>query len=69
MAGKLSLVDFHSFIFRFIAFWSENVIYPLSTIKNMLRGAWVAQLVKYLTLDFISGHDLEVVRSSPALGY
>ena len=28
-------------------------------------GAWVAQLVKHLTLDFHSGHDLRVVRSSP----
>jgi len=28
----------------------------------------VVQLVKHLTLDFGSGHDLRVVRSSPALG-
>lgn len=27
--------------------------------------AWVAQLVEHLTLDFSSGHDLGVVRSSP----
>ena len=26
------------------------------------RGAWVAQWVKRLTLDFSSGHDLTVVR-------
>ena len=31
-------------------------------------GAWVAQLVKCPTLDFSSGHDLTVVRSSPTLG-
>ena len=31
-------------------------------------GAWVAQLVKHLTLDFGSGHDLMVVGWSPALG-
>ena len=31
-------------------------------------GAWVAQLVKCLTLDFSSGLDLRVVSSSPALG-
>ena len=32
-----------------------------------LRGPWVAQWVKPLTLSFGSGHDL-VVSSSPALG-
>ena len=42
-------------------------------IFNFLRnclpgGAWVGQLVKCLTLDFGSGHDLRVVRSSPQLG-
>ena len=31
-------------------------------------GAWVAQSVERLTLDFSSGHDLRVVGSSPALG-
>ena len=30
-------------------------------------GAWVVQSGKYLTLDFGSGHDLKVVRSSSAL--
>ena len=29
------------------------------------RGPWVAQAVKGLTLDFSSGHDLRVLRSSP----
>jgi len=29
---------------------------------------WVAQSFKCPTLDFGSGHDLRVVRSSPALG-
>ena len=29
-----------------------------------MRGAWLAQLVKHLTLDFGSGHDLSVVRYS-----
>ena len=33
------------------------------------RGAWVAQLVKHLTLDLSSGLDLRVVSSSPVLGY
>ena len=31
-------------------------------------GSVVAQSVKHLTLDFGSGHDLRVVRSSPASG-
>ena len=31
-------------------------------------GTWVAQSVKHPTLDFSSGHDLMVVRSSPASG-
>ena len=31
-------------------------------------GTWVAQLVKYLTLDFGSGHDLGFVRLSPTSG-
>ena len=38
-------------------------------IKNgIVRGAWVAQLVKHLTLDFGSSHDLRVVRSGSMLG-
>ena len=32
------------------------------------RGTWVAQLFKYLTLDFDSGHNLRVVRLSPTSG-
>ena len=32
------------------------------------RGAWVAQLVKPLTLDLGSGYDLRVLRSSPRWG-
>ena len=37
-------------------------------LKNKIfRSAQVAQSVKYLTLNFGSGHDLMVVRSSPAL--
>ena len=35
--------------------------------KNSTRGAWIAQMVKCLILDFGSGHDLRVVRSSPML--
>ena len=31
-------------------------------------GAWMAQLVEHLTLDFDSGHDLRALRWSPGLG-
>ena len=31
-------------------------------------STWVAQLVKYLTLDFGSGHDLTVMKLSPLFG-
>jgi len=33
-----------------------------------LPGAWVAQLIEQLALDFGSGHDLRVLGSSPASG-
>ena len=32
------------------------------------RSTWVAQLIECLTLDFGSGHDPRVIRSSPASG-
>ena len=36
--------------------------------QKVLRGTWVAQLVKYPTLDFSPDQGLTVVRSSPASG-
>jgi len=36
--------------------------------KMISWSTWVAQLVKRPTLDFGSGHDLRVVRSSPTSG-
>ena len=36
--------------------------------KKVKKGDSVAQSVKYMTLDFGSGHDLRVMRSSPASG-
>ena len=33
----------------------------IGTSRFLGRGAWVAQLVKHLTLDFGLGHDLTVV--------
>lgn len=38
-----------------------NRIYPLNMSPD--RGIWMAQSGKLLTLDFISGSDLRVVRS------
>ena len=38
---------------------------PVKPKVGSLRGSWVAQLVKLLTLDFGSGHDLRVMKSSP----
>ena len=35
----------------------------------MMKGTQVAQLVKCLTLDFGSGHDLRILRLSPTLSY
>ena len=47
----------------------QNVLYAQNGILFIkLRGAWVAQLVEHLTLDFGSGHDLRVMGSSPVLG-
>ena len=36
------------------------LIAEMVKIIERLRGAWVAQSVKYLVLDFSSGHDLMV---------
>ena len=37
-------------------------------IKTTMRGAWDTQLVKHLTLDFSSGHDLTVRGLEPHMG-
>ena len=37
--------------------FKEKEILP---IKELELGAWVVQLVKHLTLDFSSGHDLSL---------
>ena len=41
-------------------------LFPL--IDNYQRGAWVAQSVKHLTLDFSSGQDLVVHETEPHVG-
>ena len=47
----------------------ESRFHSLSlSTKSLCVGAWVAQSVEHLTLDFISGHDLRVMRLSPMLG-
>ena len=33
-------------------------MFEIMLLKDCTRGAWVARLVKRLTLDFSSGHDL-----------
>ena len=38
-------------------------------IESTTRGTWMAQSVEGWALDFSSGHDLGVVRSSPASGF
>ena len=38
------------------------------TLQEILRGAWMAQLVKHLTLDFGSGHDLTVHEFESGIG-
>ena len=37
-------------------------------LKGTVRGAWMVQLVKCMTLGFGSAHDLRVLRSNPMLG-
>ena len=37
--------------------------------KPTIGATQVAQSVKHLTLDFDSGHDLRIVKSSPTSGY
>jgi len=38
---------------------------PHRLLKSNDRGTWVAQSAKHPPLDFDSGHDLRVMRSSP----
>ena len=41
---------------------NENIAFAQNVMESW--GAWVAQLVEHLTLDFTSGHDLRVVGMS-----
>lgn len=49
---------FYILLYTFIAF---------HYLKGTVRGAWVIQLVKLLSLGFSSDCDLRVMRLSPAL--
>ena len=49
--------------------WERIFANAISNEGLVSRGAWVAQSVKNLTLDFGSGHDLRILRSSPMLGF
>ena len=58
---NLSKKDFKISVLRKFKELPENT-------KSQFRGAWVGQAIKCLTLDFISGYDLRVMRLSPASG-
>ena len=47
-----------------LEFFKMSVLVPNYYYKIDFVGTWVSQLVKCLTLDFGSGHDLRVLRSS-----
>ena len=54
---------------RLLAFTlMEQVHTELIHKRELLGDAWVAQLVKHMTLDLSSGLDLKVLSSNPALG-
>ena len=59
---KFLLYDYKFFFFNQVLFLRT---FSYKTHHHH-QGAWVAQLIKHLTLDFGSGHDLGVVRLSPA---
>ena len=40
-----------------------RILFPFYSYKNLMRGAWVAQLVECPTLDFGLGSDLIVLRN------
>ena len=44
--------------------WKENT----GSCNRKCRGAWVAQSVKHLALDFGSGHGLTVCEFKPRMG-
>ena len=67
---KLSLKNRYSLYQnnRYSLYQNKIVQHFGSLEKECSWGTWVAQLVKGLTLDFGSGHDLRVMSLSPASG-
>jgi len=68
-AGYLLLVLFSTLP---VGGWIQRLDQPQPVLLSELGGmpGWLSWLsVRLLTLDFSSGYDLKVVRSSPALGY
>ena len=60
--------NFGTIIHQFLK-GSLTLSYTAFCFKYSSAGSvWVVQLVKHPTLDFGLGHDLMVVRLSPALG-
>ena len=55
--------------FKVLYHWAQlaDHIQTQHTLKESCQGAWVAQSVECLILDFGSVHNLGVERSSPAL--
>ena len=51
-------------------FSSDVFVLTFLHLKNLSLswGAWMAQLVEHLALNFRSGHDARIVGSSPTLG-
>ena len=47
---------------------NQSHIFFLFKTETKIRGIWVAQSVKHLTLDFSSGHGLAVMTLSPMSG-
>ena len=58
--AKMNTVLFSNYNVKYICF--------VLGILHLLWGAWVAQSVNHLSLDFGSGHDLRSVRSSSMSG-
>ena len=70
LEGKTGTYSLNHFIHPFLLFYIHMLIYfvILSFIKFLKGGAWVAKSVKHPTLDFGSGHDIRIMRSSPTSG-
>ena len=52
----------------FLFLWPSPSLEQNCLIKYNAAGNWMVQLVRCPSLDFSSGHNLKIVRSSQALG-